>query len=127
VHYPCKGCGHVGPNAQESGNPDECLACHKAAPRLRAMLRESYVASGKPGELDARAFPGGYPILYVSKCGETLCAECATEALRRDDDDPPVGFALYYEGPPERCAACGEELASAYGEPSGKGDASEPA
>jgi hypothetical protein len=127
VYYRCKGCGHHGPNAEETGNPDACRACHKAPPALRAMLEESYRAHDTPGELDARAWPGGYPILYITKCGETLCAACATAALRSDDDDPPVAYDIYYAGRPESCAACGEELASAYGEPAGKGSESEPA
>src|SRR5262245_32656591 len=67
VHYTCKTCGHRGPNAQETGNPDECIACHKAPPALREMLKRDHEATGKVGELDAYAFPGGYPMLYVTK------------------------------------------------------------
>ena len=117
VNYTCKNCGHSGPHAQDTGDPDECIACRKAPPGLRAMLGANFKADGKPAELDARASPGGYPMLYVTRSGEVLCAGCATEALRKDDDDPPVAYDIFYEGPPEICTSCSEEIESAYGDP----------
>jgi predicted RNA-binding Zn-ribbon protein involved in translation (DUF1610 family) len=117
VHYPCKNCGHAGPNAQDTGNLEECIACHKAPPALREMLGVNFRTDGKPATLDACTLPGGYPILYVTRSSEVLCADCATKALRNDDHDAPVAYEFYYEGPSEFCTSCGEEIESAYGDP----------
>jgi hypothetical protein len=69
------------------------------------------------GALDAYAWPGGYPIIYLDSNGETLCAKCA-EADRDDPDTKPMqGRGIHWEGAPEHCAECGEEIPSAYGEP----------
>ena len=70
------------------------------------------------GPLDFCAWPGGYPIIYVTKCGEVLCAECAEGARDNPDEcDPVEGRDCYYEGPTETCANCGAEIESAYGDP----------
>lgn len=117
VQYTCKNCGHVGPHVQDTGNPDTCIACHKAPRALREMLNKKRWANDTPAELHEVAFPGAYPILYVTKSSEVLCAECALKALRNDDDDPPVAYAIYEEGEPETCVSCGECIESAYGDP----------
>lgn len=119
AHETCANCGHLGPHAQETGKPDECRACHTAPKALRDMLRRDHEEAGQPGVLDARTWPGNYPLFYVTKCGESLCAACALKALREGDDDPPVAFTIHYEGPPERCAGrnCKTEIKSAYGNP----------
>lgn len=58
---------------------------------------------GKPGELPAFAWPGGYDMFYVTSDGSELCAECATRELLSwladtDEDystDPPVAAGAY--------------------------------
>lgn len=69
--------------------------------------------------LPAYAWPGGYPILYLTAGGCDLCADCATKALYLLDDepDPPVACDVYWEGPPLNCDDCGREVQSAYGDP----------
>jgi hypothetical protein len=57
---------------------------------------------------------GGYPILYYSKDGSTLCARCASE---EDTSDPVVGADIFYEGPAEMCEDCNAVIESAYGNP----------
>ena len=71
-----------------------------------------------PGStLEAYAWPGGYPVIYLDHGGDVLCAECAT--VDRDDPDtkPLQGYGIHWEGAPECCAECNEEIPSAYGEP----------
>ena len=63
------------------------------------------------GKLPAYAWPGGYPIIYITKDGETLCAACASVA------DDVEGADVFYEGAPEECAECCTTIESAYGDP----------
>lgn len=76
------------------------------------------------GKFPSYAWPGGYPIIYIMGDGETLCPDCAngkngSEAT--DNPDTPadwriVGCDVHWEGEPETCAHCREEVKSAYGE-----------
>ena len=87
------------------------------------------------GKLAAYAWPGGYPILYVTSDGDVLCPECANGgngSLARTENDPDdcpndgwhiVGCDVHWEGPSEVCCHCGAEIESAYGDPdSDKGE-----
>lgn len=73
------------------------------------------------GELPTYAWPGGYPILYRTLDGGTLCGQCANS---EDANDAAVGdaqwyitsYEVFYEGAPEVCDHCGTEVQSAYGE-----------
>lgn len=68
----------------------------------------------------ARNADGGYPLVYVTADGGSLCAACATEqATRRDRDHWPriLGADVYYEGSPVSCDNCNVEIESAYGDP----------
>lgn len=68
--------------------------------------------------LDAYAWPGGYPILYLDGGNDILCAVCATKAAA--DEDPkmrPCAWQIHYEGESEFCADCNVEIESAYGNP----------
>lgn len=81
------------------------------------------------GRLPAFAWPGGYPIIYVTSDGEVMCADCASgengsqaRTVNGPDDNPRDGwfvnaYDVYYEGPPEHCVHCGTEIESAYGDP----------
>ena len=74
------------------------------------------------------AWPGGYPIIYITNDGDVACADCCngqngaefrvkdSDAIRGD------GWAIdaadcYYEGPTIPCCHCGAEIDSAYGDP----------
>lgn len=54
---------------------------------------------GKPGELPAFAWPGGYTMFYVTENGDELCADCAAAELRlwqnNESDDPPANAGAY--------------------------------
>ena len=76
-------------------------------------------------ELPAYAWPGGYPLVYLTLAGDELCAPCATVEVDtlcngdaiRDERDAPAYVDVYYEGPPLSCAECFAEIESAYGCP----------
>ena len=79
------------------------------------------------GELPAFAWPGGYPLYYVTQDCGILCAskECVNGPEARDidqecpDDDQwnVVAYDIHYEGEPLICDHCGAEIESAYGVP----------
>ena len=71
------------------------------------------------------SWPGGYPLVLLMHDGETICTECARSEYRQISRDTrhnlrdswqAVGVKAHMEGPPETCAHCGKETASAYGE-----------
>lgn len=69
--------------------------------------------------------PGDFvPVLYAMLDGSTLCATCLNTLLPEVDpattDDAlcrVVGYSLHYEGPPEHCDECCQEVAALYGDP----------
>lgn len=61
------------------------------------------------------AWPGGFDIEYITRDGDTLCAECAHREVL--DYRGSVYAEVYYEGATEYCADCGAEIESAYGDP----------
>jgi hypothetical protein len=86
--------------------------------------------------LDAFAFMGGYPIVYVTGRNDVLCPSCAQERIDhnrrigllealgfdpRDCDwdraDLPLYHDVHWEGPPLECNGCGKICESAYGNP----------
>ncbi len=66
------------------------------------------------GRLPSYAWPGGYPLVYVTEDGLTVCPECANEP---DTSDPVAYGDVYWEGPLLPCDDCGEMMESAYGDP----------
>jgi hypothetical protein len=74
---------------------------------LRALL--DCDDQGKPGELPAFAWPGGYAMFYVT-------ATCATaELLSGENSDPPVSYGAYgatedYPEDERHCDNCGDVI-----------------
>ena len=89
------------------------------------------------GQLQAYAWPGGYPIFYLDSWNTLLCPACANESelsyatdmleafcdwcLTSDCSTPDVRFRpqacdIHWEGQPVICETCGAEIDSAYGE-----------
>jgi hypothetical protein len=63
---------------------------------------------------------GAYPLIYITRGCEVLCAGCATEQIdagNDTNDDPVIEVDVYYEGAGEYCANCNRLIASAYGDP----------
>lgn len=76
------------------------------------------------GSLFAYAWPGGYPMIYLTKDGSVLCPECASGKNGSDasesNDDPQwqlVAGDIFYEGAPIQCDHCCVLIESAYGDP----------
>lgn len=72
----------------------------------------------KPAELPAWAWPGGYTIVYCTRDGSELCAECATGIMADPDEpDKPIDADIYDEGPAIQCSDCNKDMVSSYGDP----------
>jgi hypothetical protein len=56
---------------------------------------------------------GGYPILYLTKKNEALCADCAND--HDCELGEPVAMDIFYEGDAIACDCCETEIESAYG------------
>jgi hypothetical protein len=56
------------------------------------------------GLLPSYAWPGGYPLFYLSQDGTVYCAECASQ---RDAEPPVVTYDINYEDPLLFCEGCG--------------------
>lgn len=72
-------------------------------------------------DLPAYAWPGGYPIYYVTVMGSVLCPECANseeakEADPHDNDWRIETAATNWEDPNLYCDNCSERIESAYAE-----------
>jgi hypothetical protein len=72
-----------------------------------------------PEVIESCAWPGGYPIYFLTADGEPLCPHCV-EANRQEieaamDGWEVVGSDIHWEGEPLICAHCYVEIESAYG------------
>lgn len=67
------------------------------------------------GSLPALSFPGGYPLLYITRDGEIFCNECASKNVEEINN-----YILFLEGASINCNLCNEEIESAYGDPEEK-------
>ncbi len=80
------------------------------------------------GELPTYAWPGGYPIFYVTADNGVLCAsdECANGPEARDTDADDqwriVAADIHYEGAQLVCDHCNGTIDSAYGDPNKRGE-----
>ncbi len=73
------------------------------------------------GTLAAYAWPGGYPLYYITKDGGVLCPADANmadrEGLTNDERDEQwyiLSADIHWEGEPLYCDHCGERIPSAY-------------
>jgi len=73
------------------------------------------------GKLAGYAWPGGYPLYYVTLDGGTLCPDCAAEAdlegLAGDSDSPEwyiTNVVVNWEDQQLYCDDCCERIESAY-------------
>jgi len=66
------------------------------------------------GRLAAHAWPGCYPLAYLTRDGLTVCPECANAP---DTSDPVTAQLVRWEGPAEQCDDCGCSMETAYGDP----------
>lgn len=76
-----------------------------------------------PQKLAAYAWPGGYPIFYVTTDCAAICATCANSGeFTTDENADADGFQLSaaevnWEDPHLICDHCNDRIESAYAEP----------
>lgn len=102
------------------------------APTVREVYSRTFERIETGAELRATiragayAWPGGYPMYFLTDDGATLCFDCARSELRsitqsirgkHRDGWRVVGTFIHWEGAPETCAHCGADCESAYGDP----------
>src|SRR5262245_55360529 len=108
--YPvCDACGyeHDYVSLTEYGQRERYL---RSEPEPIRKLREE-----NDGKLPAYAWPGGYPLVYVTRGGSTLGADC--DRKNTGEDGPVEGGEVHWEGGPEVCDECNAEVASADDDP----------
>jgi hypothetical protein len=71
--------------------------------------------------MDYFAWPGMYPLYYITKDCAALCPKCVNEniTLLSDKDDPQwylIGVEVNYENTSLYCDHCNEQIESAYGD-----------
>ena len=85
------------------------------APDIERMAGRRY-----RGVLPSYSELGSYPLIYLTKRADVLCADCATaqiDAGNDTNDDPVTAVDVFYEGPDETCGNCYKPIPSAYGDP----------
>ncbi len=65
------------------------------------------------GSLPSFAWPGGYPLYYLTRQGNVVCPDCANDPDVSEDDAPEACDANW-EDPDLYCDGCGERIESAY-------------
>lgn len=64
------------------------------------------------GTFPTHAWPGGYPLYYLSDDGQVWCPECAN----LENAEPEIThYEVNYEDPELYCDGCGALIESAYG------------
>lgn len=76
------------------------------------------------GEIQAFAWPGGYPIYYMTRDSGVLCPTCVNkelhiikDAISESESDPQweiIGASINYEDKDLYCDHCGREIEVAY-------------
>lgn len=59
---------------------------------------------------------GCYPLIYVTRDSSLLCGACAFEEIAKGEA-AGIQYMIHWEGAPEYCESCGQEIESAYGDP----------
>ena len=76
------------------------------------MNKFTLPARDDAGKLPAYAWPGGYPIYYVTEDGLTVCPTCAND----ETSDDVVAADVNYEDAALYCDDCNKRIESAYAE-----------
>ena len=74
------------------------------------------------GDVVRYAWPGGYPVFYVTNDSEVLCPQCVRENFNQccDPDDHEwfvTGHDTNWENPHLHCTHCNGRIEAAYVEP----------
>ncbi len=92
-------------------------------PRL-ALLKDPSLPRDTKGRLAPYTSLGSYPLLYLTRGGNVLCAACARKTETAGSDAPwhgsesgdITGADINYEDPSLYCDDCGTRIESAYAE-----------
>lgn len=109
------GTGFVSPGCM--GEP---ASLYEAVTPVNAPEIERLAGRRYRGILPSFASLGGYPLIYLTRDMDTLCADCATEQIdtgNDTNDDPVITVDVHWEGPDDICANCNKAIPSAYGDP----------
>lgn len=68
------------------------------------------------GQLASYAWPGGYPLYYLSENGLVLCPGCANDEDKAEGD-PVIAADANWEDPDFYCEDCERRIESAYADP----------
>lgn len=63
----------------------------------------------------AYAWPGGYPIYYLTRDGLTVCPDCANKDCENPEQEV-IASGINYEDPRLYCDDCWDRIESAYAE-----------
>ena len=68
------------------------------------------------GQLDAFAWPGGYPLFYLDRENSVLCVDCARKSDTADEIDgfKPVAVDVNWEDDSLFCDNCSKQIEAAY-------------
>jgi hypothetical protein len=66
------------------------------------------------GKLPKYAWPGGYPIFYLTRDSMCVCPDCANRET--DQAQEPVATDINWEDGSLSCDDCGRRIESAYAE-----------
>jgi hypothetical protein len=66
------------------------------------------------GKLEGFAWPGGYPLAYITTGDDVVCPKCANAIEEKDEDELPRTAFVNWEDDELFCAACQEKIPSAY-------------
>lgn len=88
-------------------------------------MRKIDAYKNESGKLISFTWPGGYPMFYITRRGDVLCPDCASEELKLGEDsfDPPIDGDTNWEDPTLYCDVCNERIESAYTEDEVSNDA----
>ena len=70
------------------------------------------------------AWPGGYPLIYLTNNCDIICPSCARKIVRdgvEDELDNLHSVQVYDTGPTLECTICDKPMDSAYGDPDDDG------
>lgn len=101
---------------------DGSISTNLYVPTLPDDKSQRYESGKLTGQLVDYAWPGGYPVYYITDDGGTLCPDCARMAEREGLTGTPgdgwdiVAADVNWEDPDLACDHCYERIESAYTE-----------